>query len=57
MFVTIFLPLLESVAFKTLKRKENLVRNTKKWVLAKDEDVMMMRRRGKRRIVNVKWSL
>ena len=55
MFVTIFLPLLESVAFKTLKRKENLVRNTKKWVLAKDEDVMMMMMR--RRIVNVKWSL
>jgi len=35
-----FLPLLESVDFKTLKRKENLVRNTKKWVLAKDEDEM-----------------
>ena len=55
MFVTVFWPLLESVAFIVLKTKENLGRNTKKWVLAKDEDVMMLMRR--RRIVNVKWSL
>ena len=55
MFVTIFWPLLELVAFTTLKTKDNLGRNTKKWVLAKDEDVMMMMRR--RRIVNVKWGL